>query len=417
MSSREPSNEAVQRVAIVGAGLAGVTCAQALRSEGYAGEITLIGDEAREAYDRPCLSKEFVLGEIESPRPLMAPGWAQAASVQELRQVRVTALNAAQRTLHLSDGQQLQADAIVLATGARARQLRVPGSQLPGVCVLRTWDDAETLRTRLRPGRQVTLIGGGLIGAELATAAQALGCSVTLLEAGAELLQRGLGPEVGAFCRQALASRGVEVRLGAAVDEIEPGADVLRVRCRDGEAMEADLVIVCVGAEPATELAQAAGLECAGGVRVDANGRTSVNGIYAAGDVACWPLAGGGQRCLESYINTQQQALTVARTIVNPGTAPAEQTPRSWTSISGHDIRVAGDMSLPGHTVFRGQLGAGACLAWRLDGQRVLGVIAVDALSEFSFAARLVERGEMDLTRIHALTDTAVPVKRLLTAA
>jgi len=417
MVSSEPSQGAVQRVAIVGAGLAGVTCAQALRAEGYAGEITLIGDEAREAYDRPCLSKEYLLGEIEWPRPLMAPGWAQVASVQELRQVRVTTLNATQRTLRLSDGHELHADAVVLATGARARQLCIPGSNLPGVCFLRTWDDAEKLRARMHLGCKVTLIGGGLIGAEVATAAQALGCSVTLLEAGSELLERGLGPEVGAFCRQALESRGVDVRLRAAVEQIEGETDVRLVRCHDGHAIAADLVVVCVGAEPASDLALAAGLDCAGGIRVDARGRTSVSGIYAAGDVACWPVAGGGQRCLESYINTQQQALTVARTILNQNAAPAEQTPRSWTAIAGHDIRVAGDMSLTGHTIFRGQLGSGACLAWRVNGHRLLGVIAVDALSEFSFAARLVERGELDPARLHELTDTTMPLKRLLTRA
>lgn len=402
----------IKTVAVVGGGLAGGVVARTLRAEGFTGGIAVYGDEAIEPYDRPALSKAALLDARSAPLDLFPVDWAEGHGIDFVKGARVQRIDPGSGRLFFEGGATRDADRIVLATGCRARRLSIPGSDLPGVLTLRGWDDTVALRGAIGPGTRLTVIGGGLIGCEIATTATRIGARVTLVEATGALLERVLGRDVGTFCREALERMGVEILLDAQVSRIEGTDRVRAVRCGADRVIDSDLVLVSIGAEPAVELARAAGLVCAGGVVVDEFGMTSAPTVYAAGDVACWPLRDGGARCLESYLNSQSQAETVAQAIL--GTAlPAPQVPKAWTEIAGHRIQTVGDISGPGRHVVRRKPEEASAIHFRVTGDgRVAAAIAVEAPADFAAAMRMVEGGVF--ADPDQLSDTAVPLKQLL---
>jgi NAD(P)H-nitrite reductase large subunit len=383
----------VGSVGIVGSGLAGATVATRLRAEGYDGRILLFGDEPHHAYDRPSLSKAALLDRIAAPIGLFAADWLADSRIDLRAEGGIDRLDRAGGALIDGTGRAHAVDRIVLATGIRARRLRVPGAELTGVMTLRTFADMESLRGVLVPGARLVVIGGGLVGCEVAGTATKLGARVTVVEAASELLARVLGPRIGAVCRVRLEAMGVAVRLGATVAAIEGEGSVAAVRTGDGDRIAADLVLVSIGGEPADALAAEAGIPCRNGVTVDAVGRSSDAAIFAAGDVANWPLADGGSRSLETYLNAQGQAAAVARAILGHD-APAPQIAKGWTEIAGQRIQMVGDIAGPGTTELRQRSGEAALMLFRTDPQGVLrAAIAVDAPGDFAAAMRLVERG------------------------
>ena len=356
----------VDHVAIIGSGVAGVTTAQILRAEGYEGRISLIGDEAHLPYDRPSLSKAVLGGDLAQPPPLAARDWYEEARIDLIFGRTATSLDTAKREIRLDDGTTLTAGVIVAAMGSRARGCSLAGADLAGVATLRTLDDVDRLRRDWTPGMRLVVMGGGLIGCEVATTARKLGLDVTILEASDELLVRVLGRRVGAWIAQL-----VEQRI-------------------ENRRFDADAALICIGAEPADRLAREAGLICERGIVVDGRGATRAEGIFAVGDVASWPLRDGGRRSLETYLNAQRQAVAVAASILGKNEA-APQTPVSWTEIAGHRMQIGGDIEGPGEIVARGTLGAGPALLFRLQDGKVRAVVAVDAPRDFAVAIKLVE--------------------------
>ena len=378
-----------QSVCIVGGALAGGTAAVTLRQMGFDGELFLISDEINADYDRPSLSKSVLCGQQECPPPLFESGWIESNRIELLPSTRVDKLHTDAGELVLSNGSTLRADKILLCTGSRARMPEIGGIARPGVFSLRTDLDSIAIRSSISTGSEVVIIGGGLIGCEVATSLVKLGCKVTVVESAPALLLRVLG-EVGNWMHSRLATLGVTVLLNSQVTSIEGNGHVTGVQLASGDKLSADVILVAIGAEPNAQLAVQAGLVCERGIVVDARGVTSNENILAAGDVASWPIRGGGRRSLETYLNSQAQAQIAAAAILGRA-EPAEQVPNSWTEIAGHRLQMAGDIVGPGEILHRGAVGEGPSLAFRIREGRTEAVIAIDAAADFGVAKRMID--------------------------
>jgi biphenyl 2,3-dioxygenase ferredoxin reductase component len=383
-----------EAIVVVGAGLAGATVVRSLRGGGYEGGICLIGDEAEKPYDRTTLSKSVLADSNTLPPGILDASWYEAAKVDLKVGERVARVDTAQHQVHLSSGESIEYTKLVLAMGARARPLLLEGSSLAGIHTLRTHRDCHNLRREFSPGRSLVIVGGGLIGCEVATTARKAGVHVTLLESAGELLLRVLGWRVGSWLRTELERLGVRVELNANVAKFLGTDRVNAVACSDGRQIPADTVLVSIGADPDDGLASEAGIQCQRGVVVNAVGESSCPGVYAVGDVAAWPLKNSGQRSLETYLNSTAQAdAAVGAMLGNP--QPIEQIPISWTEIAGHKLQMMGDPQGPGELITRGAgVGApGATVLFRVAEQRVEAAIAINAPKEFSVVTRLVSSG------------------------
>ncbi|GGS88945.1 ferredoxin [Planobispora rosea] len=276
-----------QTFVIVGAGLAGAKAAQTLREEGFTGRVVLVGAETERPYERPPLSKGYLLGKEERAKIYVHDeGWYRENAVEPVFGRRVTRLDRGARRAELDDGARLGYDRLLLATGSSPRRLDVPGAGLDGVHYLRTVADSERIRDAVRGGGRVVVVGAGWIGLEAAAAAREHGCEVTVVEPRPVPLEAALGPETGAFFAAVHRGHGVEVRLGRGVTGFLGDKHVRAVTVDGGDEIPADAVIVGVGARPETGLAEGAGLAVGNGVRVDAALRTGDPAVYAAGDVA-----------------------------------------------------------------------------------------------------------------------------------
>ena len=329
-------------VLVLGAGQAAAAAIRAMREAGFAGAITLVGEEPHLPYERPPLSKEALGDPALPPRLCLTAEEAAALGVTLRLGVRAVALDAAAREVALADGERLRYDALLLATGGRARRLAVPGADLPGVFHLRSIEDAAAIAAALDRARRVVVVGGGFIGLELASAARARGLAVTVIEQAPELMARLLPAAAGRAFRRLAEEHGVEVVRARGVEAIERHGGALVVAA-GGTRFEADAVLVGVGLAPAVELAEAAGCAlAAGAIRVDAEQRTSLPGIWAAGDCAAQPVAGSGRhRRLESWQNAQDTGAAAGRSIA--GAAPAApRAPWFWSDQFGVNIQMLG---------------------------------------------------------------------------
>ncbi len=404
----------ISDIAIIGAGVAGVAAVQALRAEGFDGRLFLVGKETEQPYDRTALSKSVLCGEKSHPPLLLSTDCVADLRVEMVLDTTVVRLDVSDRELALDNGVSLKVDRVLLATGARARPAAIPGAHLPGVATLRTASDAYELRRQWRPGQHLVVVGGGLIGCEVATTARKLGLDVTILEASDELLQRVLGRRIGRWCRQRLEELGVAVQLKTAVTEFTGTDRLTGVIDTAGRVLPADSVIVCVGAQPETAIAEAAGLLCSRGVVVNDFGGTVAEGVFAAGDAASWPLRTGGRRSLETYINSQKEAAAVASAMLgSPIHSP--QMPLSWTEIAGRHIQMVGAIEGSGNFVARGNLDDGPALLFRVDNGCVMAAVSVGAPREFATATRLVDAGVQ--VNQEALADSGIELRKLYQAA
>jgi 3-phenylpropionate/trans-cinnamate dioxygenase ferredoxin reductase subunit len=326
-------------VVIVGGGQAGASAALSLREFGYAGTITLICGEATLPYERPPLSKEFLLREKESEALRIAKeaGYAEQG-VRTIVGCHAHALDTARSCLLLEDGCALQYSSLVLATGARLRRLSLPGSDNASVFYLRTLADAHALRNALVRGRRVAIVGGGFLGLEVATAARRLGCHVTVVEAGPRLMARAVAPFVSDYFRSLHERQGVEIRLDTGVRSIEGSADAVEsLVLESGEAIPADVVVAGIGIDPEYSLANAAGLAVDDGILVDEQGRTSVFGVYACGDAA--RMRHTTRR--ETWQHAVDTARIVAASICGRPAMPLE-VPWFWSDQAGVNFQMAG---------------------------------------------------------------------------
>jgi NADPH-dependent 2,4-dienoyl-CoA reductase/sulfur reductase-like enzyme len=320
----------MDHVVVVGASLAGLRACETLRTDGFAGRITVVGAEPHLPYDRPPLSKKLLAGEWQPDRiALRKPDDMTSLGVEWRLGVPAVSLDTGDRRVALADGSDVAYDALVIATGAAVR--RLPGQpDLHGVCELRTLDDALDLRARLRPGVQMVVIGAGFIGLEAAATATQVGCTVTVLEAAPSPLARALGDELGAAVAAVHPRHGVDLRCGVQVEAIDgDGTRVTGVRLSGGEVVPADVVLVGIGVAPALGWLDGSGLEVRDGVVCDEYLRTAAPGVYAAGDCARWlnPLFGdaGEEMRVEHWTNAAEQGAAAARSLLADASGAAPE--------------------------------------------------------------------------------------------
>ncbi len=276
-------------VVILGAGHAGGAVASQLRQAGFTGPLTLVGDEPELPYQRPPLSKAWLMGEMSTDSLLLRPdSYYKSENITLISGVSAIAIDRVARKVTLADGRSLPYDKLILATGARARPL--PGGWSDRFLSLRNLRDARSLRAAFIPGRRLAVIGGGYIGLEVASSARALGCRSVIIERETRILARVACPALSRFFQDYHRARGVDLVLGAEISTIESSGDAWRITMDQGEDILCDTVLVGIGAVPNDELARAAGLDCQNGVVVDGCARSSDPDIFAIGDVSFRPL-------------------------------------------------------------------------------------------------------------------------------
>jgi 3-phenylpropionate/trans-cinnamate dioxygenase ferredoxin reductase subunit len=307
-----------QTFVIVGASLAGAKAAETLRAEGFDGRIVLVGDEPVRPYERPPLSKGYLRGEVGfDDAAVHAEGFYEDQSIELLTSTTVTAIDPTSKVVTLDPGGSLPYDQVLLSTGAAARSLSIPGSELAGIHYLRSIESCDALRGALETAERVVVVGGGWIGSEVAASARQLGKDVAMVEAAHVPLERVLGTEVGTIFKDLHTDHGVELHLGVGVEAFRGMDSAEEVVLADGTAVNGDLFVVGVGVIPRTELAEGAGLELNNGVIVDEYLATSVPGIWAAGDVAnaYHPVLGSRIR-LEHWSAALNQGPVAAKNMV-----------------------------------------------------------------------------------------------------
>ncbi len=336
----------MRTVAVVGASLAGLSAARSLRTQGYDGRLVLIGDEAHRPYDRPPLSKEFLAGTLgEADLGLETDGEDLGAEwLLGARAIGLDRTDGTDRTVRLAGGRKVRADGVVIATGAVARTL--PGADgLAGVHTLRTLDDARALRDELARGGRLVVIGGGFVGAEVASTAYALGLDVTVIEAAPTPLAGPLGETMGAVVSGLHADHGVRLLCGVGVKGLSGERAVEAVLLEDGRSVPADIVVVGVGARPCVEWLGGSGVALENGVKCGSDGRTSVAGVVAVGDCANWydPRVGAHRRVEHWTGAVERPAAAVAALLAGGGVeSGVPRPPYFWSDQYGVKIQFAG---------------------------------------------------------------------------
>ncbi|MBK3564293.1 MULTISPECIES: NAD(P)/FAD-dependent oxidoreductase [unclassified Streptomyces] len=372
----------MRTVAVVGASLAGLSAARSLRRQGYDGRLVVIGDEPHRPYDRPPLSKEFLAGTLgeadlalESDDEDLRAEWLLGARAIALR------ADGAERVVTLDDGREVRADGVVLATGAVARNL--PGTDgLAGVHTLRTLDDARALRDELALGGRLVVIGGGFIGAEVASTAYALGLDVTVIEAAPTPLAGPLGETMGGIVSALHEAHGVRLLCGVGVKGLSGETRVDGVLLEDGRTVPADIVVVGVGARPCVDWLEGSGVELDNGVKCGPDGRTGLAGVVAVGDCANWydPRAGSHRR-VEHWTGARERPDAAVAALLSWGAAEpgVPRPPYFWSDQYGVKIQFAGHAAgADSVTVEEGAPGDRSFLAvYRCAGQPVA-VLAMD---------------------------------------
>jgi NADPH-dependent 2,4-dienoyl-CoA reductase/sulfur reductase-like enzyme len=380
-------------ICVVGASLAGLLTARALRSQGHTGRLVVVGEEEHRPYDRPPLSKDFLKG-VVGEQDLALEGDGEEPGIEWRLGVAATGLDAADRRVHLSDGTSLAADGIVIATGAAAR--RLPGTEgLAGVHTLRTLDDARALRRDLEGARRLVVIGGGFIGAEVAATASELGLDVTIVEAQPQPLAGVVGLPMARALAGLHERRGVRLLRGALVAEVTGQDRADGVRLADGTHLPADVVVVGIGAVPCTGWLEGSGLELGDGVLCDEGGATNVPGIVAVGDCAAWydPAFGRHHR-VEHWTGARQRAAVAAATLLSGGTARPEPPRPAYFWSDQYDVKI----QFIGHvhdsdtvTVEEGDPEDNSFLAVYRRGDRPVAVLGVNQVRLFTRWRRHLE--------------------------
>jgi 3-phenylpropionate/trans-cinnamate dioxygenase ferredoxin reductase subunit len=360
---------------IVGAGMAGGKAVETLLEEGFDGRVVLLGAEPDRPYERPPLSKDYLRGEAERKTIYLQEdaGWYAEHEVELRPSTVVASLDVAEGAVVLADGERVGYDRLLLATGAEPKRLPVTGADLPGVHVLRSVADSDALRDVLDAGGRLVVVGAGWIGCEVAASARQRGMEVTVIEPQSVPLERVLGAELGAFYRDVHLDHGVELRLGDGVEAFEGGDRVERVRTSEGASVECDAVVVGIGVAPRTELAEGV-LDVDDGILVDARLRASVEGVFAAGDVANHDHPLLGRLRVEHWANALEQGPAAARAMLDQEDA-YERVPYFFSDQYDVGMEYAGHSRPDDEVVFRGDPATREFIAfWLRDGRVTAGM-------------------------------------------
>jgi 3-phenylpropionate/trans-cinnamate dioxygenase ferredoxin reductase subunit len=388
-----------QTVTVVGANIAGASAVEALRRAGYGGRIVLIGAEAELPYERPPLSKEYLLGERAEETLFLRPAAFYEELGVELRLgTRADALDVRAREVALADGARVRFDRLLIATGSVVRRLPVPGGALAGVHYLRTLAEGRALAAEFRAaagasGRGV-VIGAGFIGAEVASACRALGLDVTLIELLPLPLSRALGDEVGSIFAEIHRGHGVDLRLDERVAEIRGAGRVEEVVTASGARIPCSFVLIGVGVAPATEWLRGSGLALDDGVVVDEFCESGIAGIFAAGDVARWPYSSPRAAApvrvrLEHWDNALRQGEAAARNLLGQR-APYAPVPYFWSDQYNLRLQYVGYAATWDRIVFRGVPQGDSWIAFYLRDGRIAAALAVNRVRDLVPLKKLV---------------------------
>jgi len=395
------------KILIIGAGHAGGSVAAFLRQYGHEGPIVLVGEEDAPPYQRPPLSKAWLKGEADLETLLLRPlSFYEEQGIEFRPSTVAVSVDPEAKTVAFHDGSSETYDVLVLATGSTARKLPVPGGDHPDLLELRTLKDAERLKAALGPGKRLAVVGGGYVGLEAAASARALGAEAVVIERAPRVLARVASETLSAFFTAQHRAHGVEILTGAEVVAVAHDG----VTLADGSVVQADAVLVGVGALACESLARSAGLRCDDGVVVDEQARTSDPAIFAVGDMTRRPIPvhGGVSHRLESVPNALEQAKQAAAAIVGrPG--PAPEVPWFWSDQYDFKLQIAGLPFDADRQVVRGDPSAGGFAVFHLNGDRVVCVEAVNAPPEFMAGKQLIGKGTpVDVAK---LADQAVSMK------
>lgn len=399
-------------IAIIGAGLAGAKAAEALRKDGYDGRIAMFGDEARLPYLRPPLSKDYLRGESDLDAVFVHPqAWYDEHRIDLRVSTPVRAIEPKVKTLLLDDGSRIAFDRLLLSTGASSRRLDIPGHDLAGVHYLRSLDDADAIRSAATGAHRAVVVGGGWIGAEIAASLRQLGLPVAMVAGTSVPLERVLGAEVGGVYRDLHAEHGVEFLMNQRVAAFQGQTAVEAVETADGTRISGDLVVVGIGAEPRTRLAQEAGLDVGNGIIVDEFLETSTPGIYAAGDVAAaWHPVLNTRLRVEHWDNARRQGRTAARNMLGRA-EPYARIPYFYSDQYDLGMEYAGYAPGWDRVVFRGEPASREFVAfWLLDGRVVAGMNANVWQVNDAISALVASRENVVVER---LLDPTVPIDDL----
>lgn len=393
------ASASIQQVVVVGANIAGASAVEALRRAGYDGRLTLIGAEAELPYERPPLSKEYLLGERPEEKLFLRPAtFYDEMNVELLLGARADALDTTAREVTLADGSRIGYDRLLIATGSRVRRLSLPGGDLPGVYYLRTLADGRALAAEMRStsdasGRGV-VIGAGFIGAEVASACRSLGLDVTLIEALPLPLSRALGDKIGAIFAAIHRAHGVDLRLSEGVAEIRGAGRVEEVITTSGARIPCSFVVIGVGVAPAVEWLAGSGLAIDNGVVVDEFCESSASGVFAAGDVANWPYQQAGDASpvgvrLEHWDNALRQGEVAARNLLGQRT-PYAPVPYFWSDQYNLRLQYVGHAATWDQLLFRGAPSGDAWIAFYLRAGRVAAALAVNRVRDLVPLKKLI---------------------------
>lgn len=400
---------------IIGTGQAGFQTAASLRSEGYADPITLIGEEPHIPYNRPPLSKGFVLGTQDAESIELRPvNFYKTHQINLLCGERVVGIFRAEKQIEIASGGNLSYDSLVLAVGASNRRLPVPGGDLEGVLYLRSLAEAIFIKKRIEESQRIVVIGGGFIGLELAAVASALGKSVTVIEALPRVMARVVAPIISEFFRELHTSRNVKILCGATVKEIRgTNGHVSEVVVSDGSTHAADLVLVGIGVVPNIELARESGLAVSNGIAVNEYLETEDKNIFAIGDCAEYPNAfAGGRVRLESVQNAADQAQCVAMTIAGHRTK-YNSLPWFWTDQYEIKLQMAGISAGHDRVVTRGNAEARKLSVFYFRDGKLIAVDSINRPADHMIGRKLIASGAK-LTP-EECADESVDLKRIPT--
>jgi 3-phenylpropionate/trans-cinnamate dioxygenase ferredoxin reductase component len=405
---------AARRIVVVGGGPAGVAAALAAKQQDAAAEVVLLNDETHEPYEKPPLSKAVLTGKrMPHDSPIAGPKGVAASGVLYRGGTAVTAIDRGARAVVAAADERIGYDALVLATGSINRVLPMFPLGRKGIYYLRTEAEARALKAHLHQSRSLLVIGGGLIGLEVAASAAELGVHTTVLEIAPRILARVLDEETSAFIAERHRARGVDIRVGTAAVALRDLPDSgLALDTAAGDTIEADLVVVGIGAAPDTRLAQAAGLAVEDGIVVDDGGRTSDPAIFAAGDCTRFPGPHGAVR-LENWRHAQEHGAIAGRNAAG-GNAAYNVAPSFWSEQYDMYIQGVGWPLAPPSARVRRPLDVGASLMFELDGSHLAYAAGINAQRDLAVVRRLIERRVP--VEADELADAGKPLAQLLKA-